>query len=538
MAAPQACSEIVADAGYASDAVYTNLAKQRDRGVHPAATKHAQTRRRPSCSQALQDRRADVDAAIDRITHGEGAIAELKRHGATRARCRGTAKLQIQLLLAATAINLKRLTTRLAGRRRTAARTTTPPPARTSRSSTPAYARSRPNQPRLLRQAPLGPPSILRPCLAAQASRRFTHHVHERPTRRARVRPRRARRRRGRPRRRAASTAGTSRTPRARRERGRLVEALGDERSPAPLSTARGCISHAAAAIRTLSGTLEVAAAGERLAERGQRERRPCGRSAWRRSRRASRSRCRTGTARGQRTRLQAAARGVRAMRSKNASRSVSQRQPSAVGAPAGRRQHRDPLARRPAASQDALGGEVRLRAGRGRSRTPAGSCRTAQPWMSQPSASRAASMTASDSVGWPWTMRATSPKPPSSARTLTSSWMSSVARVPTMWPPSSSPYVLVADDLHEAGAVAVDRAGADGAVLQLADDDVVAGVVRLLLGQPEARRRSACRTSRAGCRRSSIGCVCRPAASSAAMMPSSEALCASAGPGTRSPIA
>ena len=54
-----------------------------------------------------------VGAAIDRITHGEGAIAELKRHGAGRARCRGTAKLQIQLLLAATAINLKRLTTRL-----------------------------------------------------------------------------------------------------------------------------------------------------------------------------------------------------------------------------------------------------------------------------------------------------------------------------------------------------------------------------------------------------------------------------------------
>lgn len=51
------------------------------------------------------------DAAIDRITHGEGSIAELKRHGAARARCRGTAKLQIQLLLAATAINLKCLTT-------------------------------------------------------------------------------------------------------------------------------------------------------------------------------------------------------------------------------------------------------------------------------------------------------------------------------------------------------------------------------------------------------------------------------------------
>ena len=31
------------------------------------------------------------------------------------------------------------------------------------------------------------------------------------------------------------------------------------------------------------------------------------------------------------------------------------------------------------------------------------------QPWISQPSAARAASMTASDSVGWPWMMRATS---------------------------------------------------------------------------------------------------------------------------------
>ena len=37
------------------------------------------------------------------------AIAELKHHGADRARCRGTRLLQLQLLTAATAINLKRL---------------------------------------------------------------------------------------------------------------------------------------------------------------------------------------------------------------------------------------------------------------------------------------------------------------------------------------------------------------------------------------------------------------------------------------------
>jgi len=49
------------------------------------------------------------DAAFDRQAHAEGAISELKRHGAARARCRGTRLLQLQPLAAATAINLKRL---------------------------------------------------------------------------------------------------------------------------------------------------------------------------------------------------------------------------------------------------------------------------------------------------------------------------------------------------------------------------------------------------------------------------------------------
>src|SRR6187200_2935511 len=43
-----------------------------------------------------------------------------------------------------------------------------------------------------------------------------------------------------------------------------------------------------------------------------------------------------------------------------------------------------------------------------------------------------------------------------------------------------------VADDLDEAGAVAVDRPRADRAVLDLADDDVVAGLLGLLLGEAE----------------------------------------------------
>lgn len=103
--------EIVADAGYASDAVYADLA---DRGItayippqpNMLARENAQTARQRCKSPA------GVDAAIDRITHGEGAISEMKRHGAARARWRGTRKLHMQLLLAATAINLKRLINR------------------------------------------------------------------------------------------------------------------------------------------------------------------------------------------------------------------------------------------------------------------------------------------------------------------------------------------------------------------------------------------------------------------------------------------
>jgi hypothetical protein len=66
---------------------------------HPAA-EHARERMRTPTGR---------DAAFDRQAHAEGAIAELKRHGADRARCRGTRLLQLQLLAAATAINLKRL---------------------------------------------------------------------------------------------------------------------------------------------------------------------------------------------------------------------------------------------------------------------------------------------------------------------------------------------------------------------------------------------------------------------------------------------
>jgi Transposase DDE domain len=69
-------------------------------GAKHAAAEHARERVRTAVGR---------DAAIDRQAHAEGAISELKRHGADRARCRGTRLVQLQLLAAATAINLKRL---------------------------------------------------------------------------------------------------------------------------------------------------------------------------------------------------------------------------------------------------------------------------------------------------------------------------------------------------------------------------------------------------------------------------------------------
>ena len=105
-------AEIVADAGYASDAVYTDLARRRIEAFIPPRPNMLKRAGGQAARKRCRSPRGRV-AAIDRITHGEGAISELKRHGADRARCRGTAKLQIQLLLAATAINLKRLTTHL-----------------------------------------------------------------------------------------------------------------------------------------------------------------------------------------------------------------------------------------------------------------------------------------------------------------------------------------------------------------------------------------------------------------------------------------
>jgi hypothetical protein len=100
-------AELAADSGYASQDAYATLRAlgtialiaPQPGAKHPAA-EHARERMRTAAGR---------DAACDRQAHAEGAIAELKRHGADRARCRGTRLLQLQLLAAATAINLKRL---------------------------------------------------------------------------------------------------------------------------------------------------------------------------------------------------------------------------------------------------------------------------------------------------------------------------------------------------------------------------------------------------------------------------------------------
>jgi hypothetical protein len=152
-------AEIVADAGYASDAVYTDLAQRRiDAFIAPQPNMLKRAGGQAARKRCRSPR--GRDAAIDRITRGEGAIAELKRHGTDRARCRGTAKLQIQLLLAATAIDLKRLTT-YPPAAETPTPATRPPSAHTWRSSTPAYTPSPPTRARLLRRAPRAAPQGL-----------------------------------------------------------------------------------------------------------------------------------------------------------------------------------------------------------------------------------------------------------------------------------------------------------------------------------------------------------------------------------------
>jgi transposase len=100
-------AELAADCGYASEASYAALEKRGTVALippQPGAKHQAAVAARERMRTPL-----GRDGAVDRQAHAEGAIAELKRHGGGRARCRGTRLVQLQLLAAATAINLKRL---------------------------------------------------------------------------------------------------------------------------------------------------------------------------------------------------------------------------------------------------------------------------------------------------------------------------------------------------------------------------------------------------------------------------------------------
>lgn len=100
-------AEVAADAGYASQESYRLLERLKTIALipsHPGAKHQAAIAAR----ERMQSR-VGRDAAFERQAHAEGAISELKRHGADRARCRGTRLVQLRLLVTATAINLKRL---------------------------------------------------------------------------------------------------------------------------------------------------------------------------------------------------------------------------------------------------------------------------------------------------------------------------------------------------------------------------------------------------------------------------------------------
>lgn len=105
--AGHAVTELAADSGYASQDSYAALEALKTAALVPPqpAAQH------DAAIVARERMRTPIgrDAAIDRQAHAEGAISELKRHGGDRARCRGTRLVQLQLLAAATAINLKRL---------------------------------------------------------------------------------------------------------------------------------------------------------------------------------------------------------------------------------------------------------------------------------------------------------------------------------------------------------------------------------------------------------------------------------------------
>lgn len=100
--------ELGADKGYASAETYQTLERLRVVAYIPPQRRMAGIEALAARARTRTPR--GVAVKIDRMTHAEGAISELKnQHALGRMRSRGTPKAQIQLLMAATAVNLKRL---------------------------------------------------------------------------------------------------------------------------------------------------------------------------------------------------------------------------------------------------------------------------------------------------------------------------------------------------------------------------------------------------------------------------------------------
>lgn len=102
--------EVCADRGYAGEDSYATLERLGVEAFIPP--QRVMLKNGVGANAAYQRMRTarGVSATLDRMSHGEGAISELKGcHALDRVRCRGTGRVHIQALLAATAVNLKRL---------------------------------------------------------------------------------------------------------------------------------------------------------------------------------------------------------------------------------------------------------------------------------------------------------------------------------------------------------------------------------------------------------------------------------------------
>ena len=120
-----ACPELEsvgADQGFAAERVWTGVAElgitafvPPQRTMLPAAGEQAKTdaQREAQAARARCKTVTGIWAYVRRMADAEGGVAELKNeHGLDRARCRGTSRFHVQLLLGCTALNAKRLTGR------------------------------------------------------------------------------------------------------------------------------------------------------------------------------------------------------------------------------------------------------------------------------------------------------------------------------------------------------------------------------------------------------------------------------------------